>query len=224
MARREEEHTRRGLLPTSNEASEPFRENLRAVPLPVAGVGSAVAAHCGDAPASPYPKTPRRRTPLSFRTGSERRIPGFRGFHGVDGGRVRNTLPAAMKSLLSLIAALALLPLLATADDAFPSITTADLKAAIAAKQVTLLDVNGSESYAEDTFNALDFEVVEKDLVKALPADKSALVVAYCGNERCTAYKAGAEAAKKLRYTNVKHYSKGIAGWKKEGQATAKAN
>lgn len=130
-----------------------------------------------------------------------------------------------MKKFLSCIAALAFLPLLATADDAFPSISTADLKAALAAKQVTLLDVNGTESFSEGHIpGALDFEVVEKDLVKSLPADKNALVVAYCGNERCTAYKAGAEAAKKLGYTNVKHYSKGIAGWKKEGQPTAKAN
>lgn len=136
-----------------------------------------------------------------------------------------HTLAAAMKKFLSLIAALAVLPVLATADDSFPSISTADLKVAIAAKQVTLLDVNGTESYGEGHIpGALDFEVVEKDLAKALPADKNALVVAYCGSERCTAYKAGAEAAKKLGYTNVKHYSKGISGWKKEGQPTSTAN
>ena len=40
----------------------------------MASVGSAVAAHCGDAPASPPwppPKIPCRRTPLRFRTGSK---------------------------------------------------------------------------------------------------------------------------------------------------------
>mgnify|MGYP003383414988 CR=1 FL=1 len=130
-----------------------------------------------------------------------------------------------MKKLLSLIAALAVVPLLAVADDAFPNISTDDLKAAIAAKQVVLLDVNGSESYTEAHIpGAVNYEAAEKDLAKVLPADKSALVVAYCGNDRCTAYKAGAQAAKKLGYTNVKYYSKGIAGWKKAGEPTSKAN
>lgn len=130
-----------------------------------------------------------------------------------------------MKKFLSLLAALAAVPLLALADDAFPSISTDDLKAAIAGKQVTLLDVNGSESYSEAHIpGAVNFETAATDLAKVLPADKNALVVAYCGSERCTAYKAGAEAAKKLGYTNVKHYSKGIAGWKKAGEPTAKAN
>lgn len=130
-----------------------------------------------------------------------------------------------MKKILSLLAALAVIPLLALADEAFPSISTEDLKAAIAGKQITLLDVNGSESYSEGHIpGALDFETAGKDLAKILPADKNALIVAYCGNDRCTAYKAGAQAAKKLGYTNVKHYSKGIAGWKKAGEPTAKAN
>ena len=128
-----------------------------------------------------------------------------------------------MKKLLSLVAGLALASTLAVADDSFPSISTADLKQAIAKKQVTLLDVNGTESYTEGHIpGALDFDTVEAKLAKALPADKNALIVAYCGSEICTAYKAGAEAAKKLGYTNVKHYSQGIAGWKKAGEPTDK--
>jgi rhodanese-related sulfurtransferase len=128
-----------------------------------------------------------------------------------------------MRKFLAVIAALAVVPLLALADEAFPNIGTADLKQAIAQKQVTLLDVNGTESYAEGHIpGALNFDQVEANLAKVLPADKNALVVAYCGNERCTAYKAGAEAAKKLGYTNVKHYSQGIAGWRKAGEPTDK--
>ncbi len=84
-----------------------------------------------------------------------------------------------------------------------------------------VLDVNGTESWQEGHIpGAIDFDKAEASLAKMLPADKSALVVAYCGNERCTAYKAGAAAAKKLGYTNVKHYSRGIAGWKKDGGKT----
>lgn len=126
-----------------------------------------------------------------------------------------------MKRTITTLFAVAASAFLALADDAFPSISTEDLKQAIAAKKVVLLDVNGTESWQEGHIpGALDFDKVEGKLAKVLPADKGTLVVAYCGNERCSAYKAGAAAAKKLGYTNVKHYSKGIAGWKKSGEKT----
>ncbi len=126
-----------------------------------------------------------------------------------------------MKRTITTLFAVVASAFLVLADDAFPSISTEDLKQAIAAKKVVLLDVNGTESWQEGHIpGALDFDKVEGKLAKMLPADKTALVVAYCGNERCSAYKAGAAAAKKLGYTNVKHYSKGIAGWKKSGEKT----
>ncbi|WP_165071176.1 rhodanese-like domain-containing protein [Paludisphaera rhizosphaerae] len=103
-------------------------------------------------------------------------------------------------------------------DQTFPNITHEELLKAIEAKQVTLLDANGSESYAEGHIpKAIDFEKQGKDLAAKLPADKSSLIVAYCGNEQCTAYRAAAKAAKELGYTNIKHYAKGIVGWKKSG-------
>lgn len=126
-----------------------------------------------------------------------------------------------MKRTITTLFAVVASAFLVLADDAFPSISTEDLKQAIASKKVVLLDVNGTESWQEGHIpGALDFDKVEGKLAKVLPADKNALVVAYCGNERCSAYKAGAAAAKKLGYTNVKHYSKGIAGWKKSGEKT----
>lgn len=98
---------------------------------------------------------------------------------------------------------------------AVPDISLADLKQAIADKDVTLLDCNGSKSYAGGHIpGAIDFDSVGADLAKKLPKDKDALVVAYCGGPKCLAYKAGAEAAIKLGYTNVKHFSGGISGWK----------
>jgi rhodanese-related sulfurtransferase len=60
---------------------------------------------------------------------------------------------------------------------------------------------------------------VKSSLAGKLPADKNALVVAYCGSETCSAYARAAKAAKDLGYTNVKHYSKGLAGWKASGAA-----
>ncbi len=102
-----------------------------------------------------------------------------------------------------------------TAQVAAPDISLADLKQAIADKAVTLLDCNGSASYAKGHIpSAINFETAKTALADKLPKDKTALVVAYCGGPSCGAYKAGAEAASKLGYTNVKHFSGGIKGWK----------
>ena len=46
---------------------------------------------------------------------------------------------------------------------------------------------------------------------------KDALIVAYCGGPSCGAYKKAIEAATKLGYTNIKHFSKGLSGWKEAG-------
>lgn len=112
----------------------------------------------------------------------------------------------------------------ASAADAFPSISTAELNKAISEKKVVLIDVNGTQSWRNGHIpGALNFDAVEPKLAEKLPADKNTLVVAYCGNEMCQAYRAGAQAAKALGYTNVKHYSKGIQGWLAENQAVEKA-
>jgi rhodanese-related sulfurtransferase len=63
---------------------------------------------------------------------------------------------------------------------------------------------------------------VQGNLKSKLPANKKALIVAYCANPMCGAYKRAAAAAQKLGYTNVKHYSPGIMGWKKSGAKVAK--
>lgn len=98
-------------------------------------------------------------------------------------------------------------------------ISLEDLKKAIADKKAVLLDCNGTESYKKGHIpGALNFEAVKDELAKKLPEDKGALVVAYCGSALCPAYKAGAEAAQKLGYTNVKHYADGKAGWEKAGE------
>ena len=98
-----------------------------------------------------------------------------------------------------------------------------DLNAAVAAKQVTLLDVNGSESFQEGRIpGAIDYLANKEKIASLLPRDKNALVVAYCGNEYCSAYKAAATAALELGYTNVKHYSPGIDGWRKAGAKVEK--
>lgn len=104
------------------------------------------------------------------------------------------------------------------ADPTYPNITHDELLKAVEAKQVTLLDANGSDSYKDAHIpSAIDFQKVKKDLAAKLPSDKSSLIVAYCANEQCTAYRSAARAAKELGYTNIKHYAKGIFGWKATG-------
>ncbi len=127
-----------------------------------------------------------------------------------------------MKKLITLALGL-VLSATAFAGD-FADISVPDLKKAIAEKAVTVIDVNGSDSYkAGHIPTAVDYEKDSATLAKALPTDKAALVVAYCGGPKCNAYKAAAKKAKELGYTNVKHLSAGISGWKEAGEATEKA-
>jgi rhodanese-related sulfurtransferase len=142
--------------------------------------------------------------------------------HPIDAVAPKDSLaPSSMKKLTLFLCALALSPVLAMAEEKFPDISHDELKQAIADKKVTLIDVNGSDSYqAGHIPGAINFETDKDALAAKLPKDKNALVVAYCGNEQCGAYVAGAKKAKELGYTNVKHYAKGIMGCKKSGDKT----
>ena len=108
-------------------------------------------------------------------------------------------------------------------DEKVPDIAIKDLKKAIEEKKVTVIDVNGTDSYKQGHIpTAINFEAKKDELKKVLPKDKDALIVAYCGGPQCGAYKSAAVAAKELGYTNVKHLSAGIKGWKDAGEKTEK--
>jgi len=126
-----------------------------------------------------------------------------------------------MKKILALCAAVCLTATVFAGE--FQDITIKQLKSEMASKKVTLLDANGTESWESGHIpGAVNFEATESKLASVLPKDKNALIVAYCGNPKCTAYQAAAKAAKKLGYTNIKHLSAGIAGWKDAGEKTEK--
>ena len=128
-----------------------------------------------------------------------------------------------MKKLLSLLATLAFVASIHAGE--FPDISIDELKAAIAAGKVTVIDVNGEESYKKGHVpSAIEFGAVKEKLGAALPKDKKALVVAYCGGPKCQAYTAAAKAAQKLGYKNVKHMSAGISGWLQAGEKTDKGS
>ena len=126
-----------------------------------------------------------------------------------------------MKKLLTLLAVL--FSAVALHAGEYPDISISELKTAIAQKKVTLLDANGSDSYKSGHIpGALDFQAEKTDLASKLPSDKHALVVAYCAGPTCGAYAAAAKAAQELGYTNIKHLSAGISGWKDSGSKIEK--
>jgi rhodanese-related sulfurtransferase len=110
-----------------------------------------------------------------------------------------------------------------TKSEKVPDISIKDLKKAIADKKVTVIDVNGSESYKDGHIpSAIDFAAKKDKLKELLPKEKDALVVAYCGGPGCNAYKTAAKAVTGMGYTNVKHLSAGIKGWKDAGEKVEK--
>ncbi len=90
-----------------------------------------------------------------------------------------------------------------------------DLKSAIKKGEVVIIDANGKESFNKThVTGAISFHD-KKKLAKALPRDKDALIVAYCGSPKCAAWTAAADYVAAKGYTNVTHYSEGIKGWVK---------
>jgi rhodanese-related sulfurtransferase len=126
-----------------------------------------------------------------------------------------------MKKLSAVLLTLGLA--VATFAGEFADISVKEVGELAKSKKAVIIDVNGTESYKKGHIpGALDYAAIKDDLATKLPADKSALVVAYCGGPKCVAYQAAAKAATKLGYTNVKHMSAGISGWKEAGQKTEK--
>jgi rhodanese-related sulfurtransferase len=107
----------------------------------------------------------------------------------------------------------------------YPDVSVKELKAAIEKKQVVVIDANGTDSFKDGHIpGAIDFEATGEKLEKVLPKEKDALIVAYCGGPQCMAYQSAAKKAKALGYTNVKHLSAGISGWKGAGEKVEKAS
>jgi rhodanese-related sulfurtransferase len=126
-----------------------------------------------------------------------------------------------MKKILGLLTAFVLATVVIAGE--YPDLSIKELKKSIESKQVTVIDVNGTESFEKAHIpGAIDFEANEEKLATLLPKDKNALIVAYCGGPKCMAYKQAAKKAEALGYKNVKHLSAGISGWKEAGEKTEK--
>ncbi len=127
-----------------------------------------------------------------------------------------------MKKLLAILSCVLISASFSFAGE-YPDVSITEMKEAIKSGKVTILDVMGTKSYKKGHVpGAIDYKANAKKIAKLLPKDKNALVVAYCGGPACNAYKSAAKAAEELGYTNVKHMSAGISGWKSAGEKTDK--
>ena len=103
----------------------------------------------------------------------------------------------------------------------FADISVKEVNKLAESKSAVIIDVNGDDSFkAGHVPGALNFAGIKDNFVLSLPKKKDALIVAYCGNPKCGAYLKAAKAAEKLGYTNIKHMSAGISGWKVAGMKT----
>ncbi len=98
-------------------------------------------------------------------------------------------------------------------------ITRDELKAAIEASAVTVVDALGESYWARQHLPGAIFLVaddVAANAARLLP-DKSAAIVTYCSNASCP--NSGQVAAKlsALGYTNVRKYREGIQDWVEAG-------
>jgi rhodanese-related sulfurtransferase len=106
----------------------------------------------------------------------------------------------------------------------FPEIKREDLVKAIQDKTVFLVDANGNESYAAAHIpGAVSFDKATGGFSQSPPADKGALIVAYCGGPGCEAWCGAADKLEAMGYKNIRHYKGGIKEWKQAGLETASA-
>ncbi len=102
-------------------------------------------------------------------------------------------------------------------DARYPEINYAQLKKALDAKQVFLIDANREETFNKGHLpGAKSLANLEK-LEPQLPYLKSYPIVVYCGGPQCTAWYWAADFATAKGYTNIMHYKQGTKGWKAAG-------
>jgi len=95
----------------------------------------------------------------------------------------------------------------------YQDVSYSEVVEATKSNKVLILDANKLETYQKSHIkNAVNFYDT-KALAKALPADKDALIITYCGSPKCTAWTKAADYVSAQGYTNVKHFSGGIKEW-----------
>lgn len=98
-------------------------------------------------------------------------------------------------------------------------ISREDLRAAIDAGTVTVVDALGGDYYAKQHLPGA-IALVEADVERLAPIlllDKTAAIVTYCSNEACPNSQQVANRLARLGYTNVRKYREGIQDWVEAG-------
>lgn len=100
-----------------------------------------------------------------------------------------------------------------------------ELKAAIDAGTVTVVDALGGEYHAEQHLpGAVPLVAADVDAqASALLPDRAAAIVTYCSNPACPNSGQVADRLTALGYTNVRKYREGIEGWVAAGLPTESA-
>jgi rhodanese-related sulfurtransferase len=104
-------------------------------------------------------------------------------------------------------------------------ITRDELKSAIDAGAVTVIDALGGEYYAQQHLPgalALVRDDVDAQAPTLLP-DFGAAIVTYCSNTACPNSGQVADRLTRLGYTNVRKYREGIQDWTEAGLSTESA-
>ena len=104
----------------------------------------------------------------------------------------------------------------ASSDDA-DEVNLAQVRFLLATHNAIFFDANGKDAFKAGhlpgAVSFVPFDGEPKKLAAALPKNKDALIVAYCGNAQCSAWENAAKQIKALGYKNVHHYKPGVQGW-----------
>jgi rhodanese-related sulfurtransferase len=115
-------------------------------------------------------------------------------------------------------------PFLAWAADAFPIVSTDELKRRLDAKEdVVLANALSPIEHAEESILGsvnVPYTGLRDGRVK-LPENKAKPIVFYCKGPKCTKSVKAAGLAAKMGYTNVSVYSEGLPEWVKRGYPVA---
>jgi rhodanese-related sulfurtransferase len=93
------------------------------------------------------------------------------------------------------------------------SISPEDLHRQVQAKQVSVFDVNSTQSFEKAHVPGAKHLDAASFTPGDLPSDKNSSLVFYCSNPLCRKGPIAARRAKQMGYENVKVLSAGINGW-----------
>lgn len=115
---------------------------------------------------------------------------------------------------------------LATYNKDYPAISYPNLRKAMDAGEVFVLDTNRADTFIKGHLPGAYSLADKTTLESRLPTLKNYPIVVYCGGPQCTSWFAGADFAAARGYTNIMHFKGGLKDWQEQGDnlATGKAN